>query len=479
MRSLATKTNDPDAKLGWGERLGYGAGGFGINAINGIIGSFLTIYMTNVALLDAGIISTLIAVSKVFDGVSDLVVGRMVDKTHSKLGKARVWLVRMCIPFAVTVMLLFWVPQNFPQYLKYVYVFLMYNAVNTVCLTSLLVPFYSMVSLITRNSYERGFLGNIQQIFQTLGNVVMNALFVRMLTAFSSSTETYFTQQAFTLTMLVFCIIMLITCLITVLFTKERVTDDEGAKEGETLEEEAEPKVAVRKASTWETIKALLTNKYWLLLFVANFVIFFVVIFYSIGGVYYAQYIFNDMGQIDWMNNAISIAQFAIMFAIPFAMKKFKKQNIYILGLSLMTLGFLGFGLTSGMNSVPVMALCNVCKGLGLGLSGGMALGLVADAILYGQLKNGIDAVGMGNAGTSAAQKLGLGLGQAIFGWVLSGAGFNAKLDAQPAAVITSIQFMYTWVPFVMCLITVVLFLLFFTHLDKDLTAMKKEKGIA
>lgn len=481
MRSLATKTNDPDAKLGWGERIGYGAGGFGFNAINGIIGSFLTIYMTNVALLDAGIISTLIAVSKVFDGISDLVVGRMVDKTHSKLGKARVWLVRMCIPFAVSVLLLFWVPQSFPQYLKYVYVFLMYNIVNTVCLTSLLVPFYSMVSLLTRNAYERGFLGNIQQIFQTLGNVVVNALFVRMLTAFSSSAETYFTQRSFTVTMLIFCIIMVITSLIAVVFTKERVNDDEAAEE--TAAEEAEPQVQVKKASTLETVKALVTNKYWVLLTLANFVIFFVVIFYSIGGVYYAQYIFKDMNQISWMNNAISIAQFAVMFITPFIMKKMPKQWIYILGLSLMTIGFLGFGLTSGLNSVPVMIVFNVCKGLGLGLSGGIALGLVADAVLYGQLKNGIDAVGMGNAGTSAAQKLGLGLGQAIFGWVLSAAGFNAKLDlkglAQPQAVITSIQFMYTWIPFIMCLITVVLFLLFFTHIDRDLNKLKKEHGIA
>lgn len=483
MKSLATKTNDPDARLGWGERIGYGIGGFGFNSINGIIASFLTIYMTNVALLDAGIISTLIAVSKVFDGISDLVVGRMVDNTHSKLGKARVWLVRMCIPFAVSVLLLFWVPQSFPQYLKYVYVFLMYNIVNTVCLTSLLVPFYSMISLITRNTYERGFLGNVQQLFQTLGNVVVNALFVRMLTAFSSSTETYFTQRSFTVTILIFCIIMVIAGLITVLFTKERVHDNPDAEAEKTNEENAEPQVATREASTWETVKALFTNKYWVLLTLVNFIIFFVVIFYSIGGVYYAQYIFRDMNQISWMNNAISIAQFAVMFATPFLMKKMKKQWIYILGLTLMTLGFLGFGLTSGLKSVPVMAAFNVCKGLGLGLSGGISLGLVADAILYGQLKNGIDAVGMGNAGTSAAQKLGLGLGQAIFGWVLSAAGFSGALDKkglpQPKAVITSIQFMYTWIPFVMCLVAVILLLLFFTHIDRDLNEQKREHGIA
>ena len=72
-----------------------------MNAINAVLGSFLTIYFTNAAFLDAGIIATIIAVSKVFDGISDLIVGNMVDRTHSRYGKARVWLMRMCIPFAV------------------------------------------------------------------------------------------------------------------------------------------------------------------------------------------------------------------------------------------------------------------------------------------------------------------------------------------------------------------------------------------
>ena len=62
-------------------------------------------------------------------------------------------------------------------------------------------------------------------------------------------------------------------------------------------------------------------------------------------------------------------------------------------------------------------------KGIGLGMVSGMSLGLVADSLTYGRLKTGVDAVGMGNAGTSAAQKLGLGLGIAIFGWAIAAAG--------------------------------------------------------
>ena len=165
MLNLASKTDDPNARLSWGERIGYSVGATGWNAINGIIGTFLTVYFTNVALLDAGIIATLIAVSKLFDGVSDLIVGNIVDRTHSKMGKARVWLLRISVPLAVATLLMFFVPANFPSAAKYVYVFLMYNLVNTVCLTFMQVPYYSMISLMTTNGEERGLLGNIQQIF--------------------------------------------------------------------------------------------------------------------------------------------------------------------------------------------------------------------------------------------------------------------------------------------------------------------------
>lgn len=470
MLNLATKHDDPDKLLGWNERIGFASAAFGWNMINGIIGTFLTVYFTNVAFLDAAVISSLIAVSKVFDGVSDLIMGRMVDNTTSKMGKARPWLLRMCIPFAIATVLLFFVPQNFPTMLKYVYVFIMYNLVNTVCLTAIQVPYYSMISLLTRNSYERGFLGNIQQIFQTLGNVFVNAVFTIMLTKFSGSADSYMTQQGFTITVTILCAVMVVVCLITVFTTKERVSDKEGAGE----DADTGKKVPVMTA-----VKALLSNKYWVMMFFAMLCIFFVIIFYSIGGVYYAIYILGDMGQISWMNNAISIAQFAIMFATPFFMKKFGKRPIYAAGMLFLTLGFLGFSLVG--KSIPLMIACNALKGIGLGMSGGMAMGMVADAILYGQLKTGINAVGMGNAGTSAAQKLGLGLGQAIFGWVLSGAGFNPALDsqgvAQPETVITAIKFMYNYIPMIMCALIFFMMAAFF-NLDKDLSRLKAEKGI-
>ncbi len=264
-----------------------------------------------------------------------------------------------------------------------------------------------MISLMTKNAYERGMLGNIQQIFQTLANVIINSVFIAMLTMFTDNAENIYTQRAFTITMIIISSAMVILSLICFFFTKERVKDEAASTEDGGAQ-------ASKAAATnpLKAFKALITNRYWVVMFFAMFVIFFVIIMYSVGNVYYSQYVYNDMSRYPWMSNAISIAQFAIMFVTPFFMKKFGKANIYKLGIALMTLGFLGFGLFA--HSLPTIILFNALKGIGLGMSGGMAMGMVADTITYSRLKSGIDPVGMGNAAMSASQKLGLGLGTAV-----------------------------------------------------------------
>ena len=314
---------------------------------------------------------------------------------------------------------------------------------------------------------ERGLLGNIQQIFQTLGNVFVNSTFVVLLTKFSENPNTIYTQRSFTLTLAVYCALMVVVSLFCVFNTKERVKLG-AAAETEKKEEKNE--------NVMETVKALLSNKYWLLLTLGNFVVFAIIIFYAMGTVFFSQYVLYDMSQYGMLANAISIAQFAIMFVTPVLMTKISKEKIYTFGMLVMALGFVG----SGLFTAPALLIgSNVLKGLGVGLSGGMALGMVADTVTYGRLKTGIDTVGMGNAGISAAQKIGLGLGQAVFGWVLAGAGLDAALDAQglpqPESVSTAIKFMYGWVPAIMAGAMFVIFLLFY-HCEKDI---KKLQGNA
>ncbi len=462
MFSFASKTDNPNTRLGWNDRLGYGVGNFGMAWVNGMMSAFLMKYLTDVSLVDAGVVSAIIAVSKLFDGISDLIMGRIVDGTHSKLGKARVWLIRMCIPMALAVILLFSVPSSMSGTLKYIYVFILYNLVNAVFYTAMFVPYNSLISLSTTDSYEHGMLGNISMIFQTIANICMNTFFMAMVVRFSGAAEPYMVeaQKGWTMATVVVGIIIILSALLCVCGTKERTAVQ--------LENGESPKDEV---STGKALKSLFTNRYWLSMIFAMFVIFFIIVMYSAGAIFYCSDVLGDYALYTPVNNALSIAQFAIMFFTPFFMKKFGKHMTYMVGLVGMGLGFLGTGL-AGTN-VALLILFNALKGIGLGAAGGMAFGMVADTLEYGEWKDGFKTVGMGNAAISAAQKLGLGIGQVVLGWILAFGGYDGAAASQSESAKAAISFMYNWLPVGMIVVTFIIMLTY--RLDKELPKIQEE----
>lgn len=461
MFSFATKTDNPNTKLGWNDRIGYGIGNFGMAWVNGMMSAFLMKYLTDVSLVDAGVVSFIIAFSKLLDGVSDLIMGRIVDSTHSKLGKARVWLLRMCIPMAIATVLLFSIPATMTGMLKYVYVFVIYNLVNSVFYTSMAVPYNAIISLSTTDTNEHGMLGNIAMIFQTIANIAMNTFFMTMVVKFSGAAEPYIldAQRGWTSATIVVGLIIIVSAVICVLGTKER-----------TVKVEADGQKA-DDIPTKAALKSLFTNKYWLLMILGMFVIFFIIVLYSAGAIFYCSDVLGNYALYTPVNNALSIAQFAIMFVTPFFMMKFGKHKTYMVGLIATCLGFIGTGI-AGTN-LMLLIIFNVLKGIGLGASGGMAFGMVADTLEYGQWKDGIKPVGMGNAAISASQKLGLGLGQVALGAILSFGGYDGSLSVQSESAKAAITFLYNWLPAIMIAVTFVIML--FYKLDKEMPRIHEE----
>lgn len=463
MISFASKTDDPNTRLGWNDRIGYGMGNFGMAWVNGMMSAFLMKYLTDVSLVDAGVVSLIIAVSKLLDGISDLIMGRIVDGTHSRFGKARVWLIRMCIPLAISVILLFSIPASMTGVVKYIYVFILYNLVNSVFYTAMFVPYNALISLSTRDSYEHGMLGNISMIFQTIANICMNTFFMAMVVRFSGAAEPYMqeAQSGWTMAAAVVALIIIASALICVFGTKERT-------EVKADNSENRPKEDI---STGRALKSLFTNRYWLVMIFAMFVIFFIIVMYSAGAIYYCADVLGDYALYTPVNNALSIAQFATMFFTPFFMKKFGKHMTYMVGLVGMGVGFLGTGL-AGTN-VALLIIFNALKGIGLGAAGGMAFGMVADTLEYGEWRDGFKTVGMGNAAISAAQKLGLGIGQVVMGWILAFGGYEGAAAAQSETAKAAISFMYNWLPVIMIVVT--FFIMMTYKLDRELPKIEKE----
>lgn len=105
------------------ERLAYGCGDFSSNIMYSAVAAFLMFYYTDYVGVAAAAVGVIMACSRVFDGISDLIMGVIIDKTKSPFGKARIWILRLVIPYAVGTVLLFAVPVGWSETAKLVYIF--------------------------------------------------------------------------------------------------------------------------------------------------------------------------------------------------------------------------------------------------------------------------------------------------------------------------------------------------------------------
>lgn len=435
-------TDSPNSELSNAERLGYGVGSLSNKLIFGIIGAFLAIYMTNVVMLDIAAISTIIAVSKIFDGISDIVVGNIIDSTVSAFGKARVWMLRMCLPLSLSALLLFHVPQLWPDMVRYIYVFIMYNLVTTVFLTFMQVSHYSLLSLITDDPDEQGSLSSIMSFFMFAAQLLTGTFFVKMLAFFSDDAGNQNTQRGYTYSILIFCIIAVAASLITVFSTRERVT--------ERSRENSIAKSSSLKAAG-ESMKALTSHRYWVILMIIHCTQSIMSQTTVMGGSYFAMYILGDMDHLSWLIGLMMLSVMAVQFINPVLMRRFGKKRVLIAGSVVILLSQIG--LMIALPDIPAIKLNVLLRGCGIGLWGGAFYGLLAEVVAYTNNKTGVYAAGTASAGISATEKLGQGLGSVIVGISLGAAGFSGTLGSQPDAVISAIKYLIIWIPFFASLI--------------------------
>lgn len=463
---------DPRGKLSFKERLGYSFGGYGINITYSLLSSFLLVYYVSVVKANPVVAAGVIAFSRIFDGVSDLIMGYIVDNTKSKSGKARPWILRLSLPLAVCTVLLFGAPSSLSGAGITAYMFITYNLVATVFYTGMSVPFNSMNGFMTLVQYERGLLGNLQFITSTAATMTLNTILLRMTRYFGNGEQ--YSNGGWRVSIAILMAVAVICNIFCFLLCRERVTENAEmvAKEQNEKEENQEGKVPV-----WAIIKGLVTNRYWIITIILMFMLNIMMSTFFGSGVYFAQYRLNNTDLYTPLSNALSMAQILTMFATPFVMRKMSKRNLTLMGLVVTAVGFAGTAFA--VNSVAALIALSVIKGIGFGAIAAPMYGMLQDAITYGEWKNGFTAVGMGNAAASFCQKIGSGLGSALLGWVLAAGNFSA--DPTSVSAIQSINFAFIWIPSICTVITFVAICLYdldkkYDKISADLTA-GKHKG--
>lgn len=479
----------PNAKIGIGEKLCYGFGGsFGASTINFFVAGFILIFYTEIMKVDPLLASSVIGISKIFDGFSDLLAGRILDRTHHKMGRARVWLLRM-IPFNIlAVFSIYLMPMNMSKVWQGVYMFLTYNLASTVCYTMTYVAYMALNGLMTTDQKSRGFNSGLQMAGAVLISVVANATVITLLHALSKDVaySAYGDRQGWLILVGVYMAVYVVCELILVFGTRERVVDQALAKphaDEHNDEGKKQKKIALekqRKVPFFRTMKALFTNKYWVINVICGLVISFLMGLEGNVASLICTYVLQDVEfyQIASTINAIAMLVAMVLGFVLFA--KMGKRNAVLLGLGIRIGG--GAVMAFSLTKVTII-IGGVMAGIGYGIAGCAFASVIQDALTYGEWKNGFSMIGMGNAANSFCSKIGNSLGTILMGGIMSLTGYVAGEAVQPESAIWGFKAIYIFIPIVLEIIGVVTVGFYdldkkYSKIETDLTEGKYAPGV-
>ena len=357
-------------KITFGTRVAYGCGDTACNIVYGMISTLLTLFYTDYVGISPVTIGIVMLVSRVFDGSSDLIMGFLVDRTKSRWGKSRPWILWSCFPFTIVTILLFMGPElSASGKLAYAYIFyiasnILYTAVNN--------PLTTLLPSLSSDVQERTVANSFRMFGGQLGGLLVNLTLLPLVAFFGNGDQ----QKGFFHTMILFGAVGLVMFLITFFNTRERVQDRSGGKS-----------LPVR-----ESVKAIKGNMPWFAGVLVGVVFFILYVVKLSSGIYYITYNLNQPDLVTTANTLGSLTLVGII-CVPFLSKKFSKKTLMIAGMAISMLGQLIIYL--GGNSTAMVLTGIVIGAVGLGLPVGLLFALIADTVDYGEWKSGVRAQGL------------------------------------------------------------------------------------
>lgn len=447
--------------LKWYNKVGYGSGDMAGNVVYSFLSSFIMIYLTNIVGLNAGIVGTLIAVSKLFDGVTDIFFGAMIDKTKSRLGKARPWMLYAYIGCAVTLVANFAIPTSMGKFAQYAWFFIAYTLLNAVFFTANNIAYAALVALVTKNSRERVEMGSWRFIFAFSTVLIIQSVTVKFVQVLGGG------AHAWKVVAIVFAIVGMIVNTISVFSVKE--LPEEELNEGAVSDSE-------EKYGLVEAAKLLFSNKYYIMISVT----YIVQQTYSAMlnmGIYYMTYVLLNENLYAVFSWAINIPLIIALIVTPMLVAKWKGlYKLNIAGYAVATIGRALVVVAAYLHSVPLMLIFTGVAAFGQGPWQGDMGAVVANCSEYTYLTKGKRIDGTMYSCTSFGTKLGGGIGTALTGWLLAASGFNGEVVTQSASCLNMLHFMYLWLPVILSLI--ITFIMTKMNVEKANEELKATKGL-
>ncbi len=388
----------------------------------GYVPNYINLYYTNTVGMSMKALAAILLITKITDGVSDIVMGMIIDRTHTKFGKARPWVMAGAAGLAITMLLLFHCPLN-SEGGKIAYCTLFYFLVNPIFGTMTAGAGNTLPNLISSNSDHRAVIG----VFRSFGSLIPVILIGLVVPQFLSKMG--MGQGTYDLVTIIFAVLAVVAGLLALFMIRETVTEE--SKD-----------VLTEKQPVGEALKALFHNKYFLWLCGGT-------ILYNLSSAssgvasYYALYIFKDVGAATKINLPSILMILLLPLGIP-VIKKFGKRQSMVIGLFFAAAGhLLIFFANANMGLFMVGKMVASFGAIPYFVALIPLLGEVCDYALY---KTGKAMDGTVSSANSMGEKIGVGLATGAASLFMGMAGYisttGGEVVTQPASAIFMIRFM-------------------------------------
>jgi glucuronide carrier protein len=442
-------------RLSFKSVLGYGAGDFGFNLAFSLAATFLLYYYTDVAGIAPAAVGTMFLVVRLWDGFADLIAGRAVDRTMTRWGKFRPYIIFGAVPLLVLSAVVFHVPAGLDGGTKLLYAYITYAALGFVY-SLVNISYGSLASAVTQSVHERAKLVAGRAFGAAVGGVLLTYVVGTMVNNLKAqkagikSPEDLVAYQAavqgvFTKVTLVFIVVGTAAFWFTAWACRERVV-------------RMQPRVSVR-----DTFATLKSNKPLAYLCGSSF--FYMIGLFAVSGAtaFYAQYVLHDISKVGLMvlvNSGISLL---ITPIIPWIIAKLGKKNVYQYCGLFTIVGGVGLFFAPA-NMLWLVLLTLAIKGVGGSLINTVMFGLEADTVEYAEWKTGKRSEGATYAIFAFTRKLCQSIGGAVGAWALAIGGYIAASKAipnpvQPESAIFAIKAVMGLLPAAVALIAMLIFI--------------------
>lgn len=445
------KTQKENGKISIFEQVVYGSGDIALNICYTVFSSFVLYFYTDTMFLNAAMAGIVILVSRIFDGVSDVIAGYIIDRTHAKSGHCIPWLRRGMIPYAVCFILVFTMPRS-SETVMFLYLFVTYNLFNTVVFTMSNLAHLTLPAFVTDDQKTRSTMIVYKMLFAAGVQILIANITLPAVAALGGD------QAAWIKLSVIFAAISIAVTLFTTSVVKERIKED--------------PEKPKEQVSLWKGLSCAIHNKYWLITLGLSATGTAQLVFSTTVSTYYFRAVVGNTALVGVFVLCMNLPCMIESLFMGRLFRYFTKSQIAMMGTIFQIAGNIIF-ILGPRTSYGILFGSALIRGIGFGVVYPLATAMVLDTIEYGEWKTGVRVQGILTSAQSVAQKVANGIGTVILGVVLTQVGYDGKAAIQSAAASSGIELFFKWTPMVVYIIQMVLLLAY--KLDKEYPKIMEE----